>query len=356
MTTTHPLPPLYAGWLDAVLGAPIPPETRSTCAACPLLPGPDGTSAAAITYDPRTKCCGYYPDLPNYLVGGVLGSELPARTALRERIAGRVGVSPLGVWMPPAAEAMFRGTGNLQGRSLTMRCPYYVADTGLCGMHTFRNHVCSTWFCRPVRGHRGGELWKAVQHLLAPVETGLSLWAALEVGASPRGIDAVIVPDGRKRARMDDGPAIDGVLTDADHALRWGEHAGREEELFLATWERVRGLSWDDVLAICGPEVHLRQVLLERRFHLATRPVLPDRLVVGMHQVVGVGPQGARVVTWSALDPLDLPASVLGVLHHFDGRTTREAIQGAYRDGVRLDFELLQRLMDADILLPPEGW
>src|SRR5204863_479236 len=79
----------------ALLPEGIPEEKRSTCMHCPLIEGDDPV------FSPSTKCCTYTPDLPSYSVGGVLADTSPetrwARDVLTARIAGRTGITPLGI-------------------------------------------------------------------------------------------------------------------------------------------------------------------------------------------------------------------------------------------------------------------
>jgi len=52
------LPPLYAGWIDDLLGGPLPHESEATCEDCAMRPsGP--AAAGALVFAAETKCCTY---------------------------------------------------------------------------------------------------------------------------------------------------------------------------------------------------------------------------------------------------------------------------------------------------------
>src|SRR5258706_6959334 len=97
---TSPLPPLYAAWIDQLLGGSIPQETDATCDDCAMLPDVGQTpEASGVFFNPETKCCSYVPQLPNYLVGRILNDNDPAfargRASVETRLNAGVAVSPL---------------------------------------------------------------------------------------------------------------------------------------------------------------------------------------------------------------------------------------------------------------------
>jgi len=70
------LPPLYEGWINELLGAPIPRESRATCSSCVMQAGAGAKSENKRHYfDPVIKCCTYLPTLYNFLVGRALSDQ-----------------------------------------------------------------------------------------------------------------------------------------------------------------------------------------------------------------------------------------------------------------------------------------
>src|SRR5436190_896530 len=95
---TPVLPRLYARWVEDLLGAPVPPEPRATCAECAMLPQP-GEPPGATSFHPDVKCCTYHPILPSFAVGAILADEDPGaargRAAIEARIAARAAATPV---------------------------------------------------------------------------------------------------------------------------------------------------------------------------------------------------------------------------------------------------------------------
>src|SRR5262245_26034784 len=100
--TPSVLPPLYARWMDELLGQPIAPERSATCDSCAMVAPPtEATAGSAFYFSPETKCCTYLPQLPNFLVGRVLRDDDPdaatGRATVEKRIDARSGVTPMGL-------------------------------------------------------------------------------------------------------------------------------------------------------------------------------------------------------------------------------------------------------------------
>src|SRR5947209_14647397 len=85
------LPPLYAAWMDQLLAGSIPEETEATCSDCAMCTTGSGqASVSPFFFDPRTKCCTYIPQLPNFLVGRILADDDPAFAAGRATVEARL--------------------------------------------------------------------------------------------------------------------------------------------------------------------------------------------------------------------------------------------------------------------------
>lgn len=349
---THPLPELAARWLAAALPGALTAQQRSPCDACPQCPTADGP-ALAYAFDPEVKCCAHLPELPNYLVGAALrdlDATSPGAVSLRARIAGRVAADPLGLGRSAERALIDAHAVNVQGRSRSLRCPHFAPDSGTCSIHGHRNHHCAAYFCRPQRGRAGHLVWEAVGRLLGAAERAVALHCALEAG-----LEAAHLASLRADAdapRSVDAATADSTVGDALWAARWGPWAGREEALYAACAERADALSWSDVRALGGVDLRVLEEIARARVAARDDAELPERLRVGVHQVLAVGAGGARVVTWSALDPIELPALLLSVLHYFDGRPTAEAFAAIERErGIRLDGPLVQQLRDHLLLI-----
>ena len=292
--STAVLPPLYAAWMDELLGGPIPSETHATCDDCAMCaPGAGPSPQSGYYFDRQVKCCTYVPELPNYLVGRALSdgdaSSAAGRATLEARLDAGVGVTPLGLGRDPTFDSVYDHVTQTIGfgRSRTIRCPHYLEDGGLCGIWRHRESTCATWFCKHVRGETGFQFWRAIQHLLATVERHLAHWCLVEldldVGACRRLLG--ISPDERTSESLDDA-ALDDERT---RRRIWGNWAGRERLFYAACAERVATLRWPDVVGHCAAETQIVARLVRDAYALLTSENEPERPRVGRYEVIHAG-------------------------------------------------------------------
>lgn len=354
----HALPPLFAGWVRELLTGPIPAETNATCDDCAMCIKGDGRLPTSIYFfDPALKCCVYMPELPNFLVGRILADDDPAaaagRSSVEKRIADRIAVTPLGVGRPPSYDLLFRNSASTLGRSYALRCPHYVeSEGGECGIWKHRDAMCTTWFCRHLRGQVGSDFWKALREMLVIVEGTLARWAALELEVDvevlsrwiprERQITPQNVPQGRE---------LDGVVEEGAYAATWGAWEGKEDAYYRACAAKVEGLRWEQVLAIGGPELTILAGVARRAHERLLSELVPAQLKVGQFQIASQREGGVRAISYSHLDALDLPHALLTVLPLFDGRPTMEILQDLAARGVGIEAGYLRQLCDWGILV-----
>ena len=337
---SHLLPAHVAPWVDAALGVEIPPESHATCASCAMCEGggDERRSRGPLVFDPQVKCCAYVPALPNYLVGAILADasddNAAGRRSTQQRIAlGGPRLSPLGLIPGPHAPPKLG--------AVEPRCPHL--DDGRCGIWKHRHAVCSTWFCKHERGAAGQAAWLVLRALLMAVEQELALWCCREAGFEGQVLARVLASTGTVPwlTQLEALPA----------AQLWGVHRGKEHAFFLACHHRVRDLTWEDVLQICGPNVHVLADAAREAFEGLEQPV-PDRLVPGRYSVVATGESGVLAQTYSEADPIGLPAALTSVLHLFDGRPLAQVeAQLEQERGVALAPEYLRMLVDFRVLV-----
>lgn len=362
--TTAALPPLYAGWIRELLGGAIPRETEATCDDCAMCSGAsEPRRGSQRFFDPRSKCCTYTPELPNFLVGRVLLDDDPAsakgRATLEARLQAGVGVTPLGLARSSAQGILYDHVARIGsfGWAPGMRCPHYLEEEGgLCGVWRHRNAVCATWFCKYARGAVGVAFWQSLLHLLLAVETDLCAWCVQELDPGAESLRRLFPPPATpslvERVQRGD---LDSPVDDEDRRDLWGRWADREREFFQECAGRVNGLSWADVLSICGPRVGIQAGPARAAYADLLSSALPSALRVGQFTVVAAGASGSRVLGYSPLDPVELPRPLIGALHHFNGRSTKEALDViAKKEGIRIGRGLLRPLVDFGILVPAD--
>ncbi len=294
--------------------------------------------------------------LPNFLVGRILLDADPApqagRATVAKRIADALGATPLGLMQSPVFSMLYQSSSDAHGRSRTLRCPHYIEDGGRCGVWRNRNSVCATWFCKHIRGQVGLTFWRSLLRLLGQVEKALAQWCVLELQL---GADALYwMPEWSEQVDEITGATLDNKVDQKAYARMWGAWRGREHAFFSQCAERVSPLSWADVLTICGPEVRMHAELARASYGRLISNDIPPALVVGSFDVARMERGTTRVSTYSAYDPLDIPNAVIELLQYFDGRPTDDALAAiADERGIRVDADLVRKLVDFEMLLPP---
>ncbi len=345
------IPPLYASWMGELLGGGIPDETKADCANCAMCGEPAATAAqGAPRFHPESKCCTFFPDLQNFLVGQILADEDPAmafgRAALLERIESKIAVSPLAVARPRSWWVLYKdGFPDLFGRARAMRCPYYVEDGGKCGVWRYRDAICSTFFCKHERGQVGLTFWNSMQNLLAAVERNLGWWclvdADLDVGTVRR-LQATQQQGGGGKV---DAGELEGRAP-RDYRELWGPWYGREVEFYRSCAERVARLTWDQVLSICHPEVAIMAGVTRKCHARLLDDKVPQKVTAGSFQVVSIVGDRVSLRTYRDYDPIAVPAKVFQSLPSFNGRPTEDVLAGE----AALDLDTVRRLVDFGVL------
>lgn len=337
-----PLPPLYQRWVDALDGAPLPPERRATCGDCAMCHGGGGDD-----FRPDTKCCTYVPALPCFNVGLILADDSPeaetGRRTVGERIAQRAGVMPLGIRLTEGQRALYAVERERLGRSAHVRCPHYIADQGRCGVWRHRNAVCSTWFCKHERGAIGFRLWRAVQALLEAAEEALSYWCLMRLDLGAEAIALLCQADRRAELAAAPPPGV--------YRTAWGRWHGRERDFYLECGRLVAELSWSQVMVIGGAPVQAASGALAVALRAYARPTMPPGPQLVPLRQVRSRHATSTVTTYSPHDALELPTELLDALRAFDGRPIPEVlatIEEAH--GLALTEPLVQSLVDFEVL------
>lgn len=358
-STTCVLPPLYATWMDQLLGSPIPNEIEATCNHCVMCVLPDDQEDESVDFfNSQTKCCTFMPTLHNFLVGRILSDKRPASAAGRATVAARlradVAVTPLGLDCPSTYKLLYKYGEKAFGRSRTLRCPYYLEENGHCGVWQHRESACATWFCKHVRGEVGWRFWRAIHQLLVTVEKSLACWCLLELDPGSEALQRIFPPPIRvERGQIElDAYQLDDIRNPAEYRVLWGKWAGCEDKFFKQCARLVSVLNWADVIALCGPETQIFARQVQKAYEQLMSDDIPTALRVGELEVIEIGADYSRVSSYSQYDSLDLPKALIDVLPYFDGRPTREAIKAiAAEQQVELDEMIVRNLADFRILV-----
>ncbi len=340
------LPVLYHPLFPEFFRQEVPSETKATCASCTMCASSaqgavESVDGVSRLFRPDTKCCTYYPRLPNFLVGALLADDSEAMAEgnrrVREKLASRVGVTPQ--WLSPPARYTFlyRNARQFFGRTSSLRCPFYESSQGGCTIWAYREAVCSTFFCKYVAGEDGRKFWMTLKTWLSLAEIQLSRYAVLQ-----------LLPDyvlsGRDKPER--GPEVltpedldERPLPEKEYAALWGKWAGRESGFYQACFELVRALSAQDVERLLGLDGSIELRRLEKHLRDAVAPELPGTLKLNPEVTVKWLPDGSVALgAYNELDAVALPGVAYELLVQFTGREPVERVRQRLRDEKQADL------------------
>lgn len=329
------LPGVYRGLLGPFFDERIPPETAATCSDCAMI-SPTHAGELVRSFSAKSKCCTHYPNLANYLAGGLLrstGSALAVgRRRIRQRIHKRIGVAPQGILRPQKYMLLQRNTDRgAFGRSELLICPYYRTDKGTCTVRPFRNATCNTWFCKYNAGHDGMAFWTALRRYLKAAEDALAKYALRELGwqagriGDLRGPDRILTIE-----ELDDKPPAEDAYRDL-----WGDWAGREEELYRETYAVIAALSHEGFERITGISHALMLEEIRQRHKDVISPALPAALKRNPRLWVEKLDEDRYVLSVDpGPDPLEVSGRLYRMLDFFDGRRSNEEVLALIQEHV----------------------
>ena len=361
MRILESLPALYQPLLAPFFSREIAPESKATCDRCAMCESTatervESADGRSHFFSPDTKCCTYHPRLPNYLVGALLADThldvAEGRRRVRERIAAHRGATPM--WLKPPAQysVLYDRANNAFGRATSLLCPYYVSESGACGVWRFREAVCSTYFCKYVEGADGRAFWTSLKTFVTVMEIQLSRYALHQV--MPAFIEA---GQDREEASSDAKLTVDdlehGAIADDAYRALWGEWIGREEALYRACFDAVRALDANGLERVLGFDGVAGIARLQKLHDVMTETALPDRLRFNPGATVKwLGDGSVAFASYSEFDAVALPGEAYALLTLFDGRATTGAVRERMRRerGADLDDDVLRVLYRQRVL------
>ena len=269
----------------------LPAEHRSTCSDCPQI--------AAANFHPVYRCCTYIPRLPNFLYGA--GLKDPATKARLVAVTKRHMGTPEGLVASPF---MQRRSANVSaagdyGKDAGVVCPFLQMETGLCGIYSYRNSVCATYFCISDLGKAGQEFWEKLQSLMGQLETALSQWCMASLGIDPANTMGVLNSfDVESHLKDFDRDIVQGSSTTSSTASSidlsawppdiyrqlWGKWFGREIDYYTACVDLLEQYQGDLFEIASGVEL-LNPDIFERNLRNTLQPeaqiVLDQEVPIG---------------------------------------------------------------------------
>ncbi|RKG84136.1 hypothetical protein [Corallococcus terminator] len=346
------LPALYRELFPSFFQKEAPTETKATCEKCAMSRTSaqstvDSVDGVEHLFRPDTKCCTYYPRLPNYLIGALLSDDskemAEGRRRIEQKIDSRIGVSPQWVKAPAKFNHLYKNAHQFFGRSSNMRCPYYALESGGCTIWAYRESVCSTFFCKYVAGADGRRFWMSLKTYLTLAEYQLSRHALLQLMPE-------FLMDGRDKAEIATVPLTVEDLDDAPplpkvYAALWKGYVGMEHDFYRACYDAVRAVPADGLERMLGLDGTIELKVLERLHTQATAPTLPRVLRFNPDATVKWLSDGSVALgSYSEFDAVALPGEAYSLLVEFTGQKPVEAVRQHLRDHRQAD-------LDPDILL-----
>ncbi len=352
------VPTLYGNILPEIFESPLAEERHATCEECAMCMPSEPLFSPEHYFSEETRCCTYFPSLPNFAVGGLL-SDRGAKCAEGRRrvlaaVEARIGTSPIGIRPPRKQVLLYRHGRSAFGRSRALACPYFDSDRGHCTVWEYREAVCSTWFCKYNDGQDGFDFWKQLLRYMLGMQRVLVLHALRELQCEP----SRFICDGDDgssldRYDLDDEPPSEKAYTDL-----WGEWVGREPQFFMRCYEIVTELDRKSFRILGGIDNDIALSLLRKRYLAVREPRLPDRLVKNPEMKVERLSDGSYLLTsYLAGDQIRMRKRLFDLLECFDGRaaTGRVRFEIRARTGLNLSDALLTRLHQHRILVIPEN-
>ncbi len=127
-------------------------------------------------FDTKSKCCTYFPFLPNFSMGHLIKSG--NTDYISKALAAGGLLLPIGICPPLGYKEKYQETRF--GGDASLSCPY-LSD-GKCSIWSARSGVCTGFQCYSSYGDFGRMFWGRLGQVLFEMETELSLKLTDELG------------------------------------------------------------------------------------------------------------------------------------------------------------------------------
>ena len=181
-------------------------------------------------YRADCRCCTYFPQIPNFLVGLALGDR--NSEPFVKKLIENGSALPEGSQFSPKQfyDSTKEFTDELFGRSTLLTCPFMDPEEPVCGIYPYRNSLCATFFCETDHGDKGVEYWDKLQALVGQIETSICQWVMDEIGLDAKSYIERMNSLSDKIGELSDPSS--GTWSLSIRKFLWGEWFGRECEFF----------------------------------------------------------------------------------------------------------------------------
>tara|TARA_A100000171_G_C2136961_1_gene151067 strand:+ start:1817 stop:2899 length:1083 start_codon:yes stop_codon:yes gene_type:complete len=328
------LPEIYKRFLPNFFNSGIPTESLATCNNCAMVCSDSKKEVEKLAlkpFQPDKKCCTYHPSLPNYLVGGaLLGASPEGKKRLISAINKKTGITPYGILTPSIYNVLYSNQSGGFGNSETLLCPYYLKETGFCGIWKYRESVCSTYFCKTLAGEKGRRFWMSLKGYLTHIEQSLAQHIIVQAGLDYFLKGNPVFKNQKSTLTLEE---LDG-MPPKDYEKMWGEWNGREDEFFIQSFEQISELSKSKFKEITG----IRETVMLKNLQLEHLDMLsvPDNLSVH-EDWKPKNDEQSKKINYNAIDiQFELPSVVL---NSFDGKRSISEAKKILEENYEIEVE-----------------
>lgn len=352
------VPAFYHKFLPSIFDEEIPDESFAKCVKCPMIADSRAEldNEIAKPFAPDSKCCTFTPRLPNYFVGAFLLDEsvVTGGNLLRDKIKSKLGVYPHGLY-PDKKYSLLYELGRKEGfgRSILLKCPYYLQGDYNCSLWKYRESICATWFCKYLAGEAGRTFWYGMRDIFSFMQSKLLTYVLEEMGLDtkdPHGDDSNLSCED-----LDSVP-----MKDSNYKKLWKHWEGKEEEFYTKSYRMISELSQNKFNELLGEEFVKMIDLLSENHQIMTK--LPEMLMTDTELVLEEYVSGYfRVALKSLIDrnqtvinyAFDIPKIVFDIFRN--GRKTSDAMADLSNiHNIDLGMDVLIALYHSGILVKQE--
>ncbi len=311
-------PKLYSGFFPEFFSSYISKEEIAVCADCIMLK-PEKSLQQQVYYSEKSKCCTFFPYIPNYLAGLILSDTAKdfeqGREKLKEIIAKGQGISPKGISAGKKYSLLYKKSKKLAfGKNTSLICPFFVNRQNSCSIWNGRSAICSTFFCRYNAGVFGENFWRNIQFYLQETEKKLSKYAIMQ-------LDALTDYFNHEPEESDFKPFEVDDAKHPDYEQIWGKWYGKEIEFYVRCYDVIASLTrtkFDEIMGISN-RYYIQKI--SKAKDLMNNGNLPVRLKLN-NKVNFFPVSGSKFLITSSFGSFEIDTELVDVLKLFDGNET----------------------------------
>ena len=314
MKVKDKIPTIYHTFFPDFIEKEIPEEKIATCNNCTL-------AMHQASNRINTKCCVYYAQIPNYLLGGLLidnrASLKAGQDIARKLIKEKKGISPYGIRKPIWYKSLEKETKlnpkvkMTTAEQIVLRCPFYGKD-GNCTTWAYREHCCSTFFCFSVGGDSGQTFWGGLDKFLRNVEKKLAQYAAQQLGCMQS-----LEKENLKNNTLNADDKNKKVNKKRYNQI-WEGWNGNEVEFYIQAYKIIESLTQEEFYEIIDEKIANISMKVKDQISIFKQNIIPDNLVWNKNtKIVTVNKTKVKLITLSGSHEINLKK--LPILQAFDG-------------------------------------